>query len=1623
MITSPAQFVTSVLGIDPNTVAREVVALGGLNNETALENYALYLKESLDNYWSQDNAKLVVVAKPNDKYSVLELSKNNFSVEENKDLDDVLNKYPKNEQTNRNVVSSGDSDTFGTRVFIKEADSDNFNIVDAKAIWAGGLKGFQRNDTGLKYKTYSLILNEARVKNSASIRAIATSLMAYKRAEGVGYSETFVVEDKRSGYEKVYDEATTQRGLYSDYPNGKSINHILADSAISNILHTLAAQAISNGWSDAAIEANVKPFLDALDNIKLRDQGGSLSDKALGAFKNAVKDGKFNGTELHKAISTISYAPGNVRWGDSTTNTKISNFFDPIFENDNGTIKLEDSTQKIYDAVSQLKKDGLITEEQFELATKLAGSEENKTVLTSSRLKGHYYPNPLFFDPVLEVVQNSDSRRIKVSFTLYPVEDSSTSTHLTEILKANNRSNDSTVEEPKSGVDKDTKRIDYEVIHTSISDEGDKLTVYKIIDPNGGEPQYRVQIDIGGDESKRISIFSSENPVQADGSIRLPDTTTIISHGEKLEGQTYTSEVENSYLGQDDKYIKIGANDFRNVENLEAAEHKPANSTNNVYLLEKYRGKEEGLGIDMAKNQEQVLLTTLRDRSANGKANMGYMTVGKRSKVTSQDAEAALSRLGTKSVVSGYCRACATVDNAETYRAKVKESAKATHLDGEKLFANNIRQTIEDVAIVRNTNLEGRRNVSIKQLVKDAESIGGQIKRKAFQTAPQLTFTGMKYVDGQYQDTHGNLQVQVGDGEFTAAFWGNTNIGIKVGDGGFKAAAFGDNNIFVHIGDGDTAKHTQTIANYTAFEGAQLFIGQRNVSFNYGVSNDFIVMVDKSIPLPPFQSPFSGPTDIVGYLKEDIAQFNVNGDKDDIDPLTGDPIEDNYYDSQNYLWSKGNAKQIIDQISTLDMNSSVEYETVFDYGSESDRNTRALQADAERALNKGFNRVMAGQSPFKKAQGTPLKDQNFNLTIAGQGADIILTNGDNQFMFADNIPSLLDTTIASVFGMLSQETNAENGQVGNTLSYDPRNALGNFLNQLIARVSASLPDLTLGEALGLTYDAQGNITKTEAQRLSQEDLDSIRDAFAQFVSQNGQKVGLDLKNEETGANFDITNPSNLLGLFEAFGNGNLSKFIDPDGLVDSLKSALDIGEDGLKSFQNYFAPQEETEETENSSTTETPESDNPSPPAVPVIESSEVFGFGGLTLPSVFDIDIPQLFSTKTLDDMVGLVNSFDGDIDTMQEQMFDFFANSGYMTGDGDLLVSLGNNNLTWGGDGNDLVGLMGLNNNFWGGDGDDLYYGMGENNQGSGNKGDDTAVLIGINNLFFGGEGHDFALAAGRYANLSGGDGDDTLYVLGSDSWLNGGEGENYLVAVGNYNAVVSGDGNDYIVSIGNYGDVESGAGQDVVTVFGNKNTIKTGADDDYLRIMGHQGEVFAGAGDDFIWTDVEAKDNVIKGDIGNDTFVLGGSNNIYYSGEGKDSFIISDNYQNAVIKDITVDDLLMFADVADNELWFKQEEDDLLIYLQQTPNNEGDELTHSTLTIEDYFNNQQANIVLDTGLVSDSGEAAYEILTQQGLGSLINIMSQYDVVGSTDAFLDNVSDEDLEKLAIAWDKTSIV
>ena len=99
-------------------------------------------------------------------------------------------------------------------------------------------------------------------------------------------------------------------------------------------------------------------------------------------------------------------------------------------------------------------------------------------------------------------------------------------------------------------------------------------------------------------------------------------------------------------------------------------------------------------------------------------------------------------------------------------------------------------------------------------------------------------------------------------------------------------------------------------------------------------------------------------------------------------------------------------------------------------------------------------------------------------------------------------------------------------------------------------------------------------------------------------------------------------------------------------------------------------------------------------------------------------------------------------------------------------------------------------------------------------------------------------------------------------------------------------------------------------------------------------------------------------------------------------------------------------------------------IILYRTQVVSDElteaGKTYTVSQLTLSDYFNAKQADIVINSDVLTDTGEPGYEFLTQEALDQLIQIMSQYDVIGSGEAFLTNLTPEHQEQLALAWNDT---
>ncbi|MGL0941977.1 MARTX multifunctional-autoprocessing repeats-in-toxin holotoxin RtxA [Vibrio vulnificus] len=826
----------------------------------------------------------------------------------------------------------------------------------------------------------------------------------------------------------------------------------------------------------------------------------------------------------------------------------------------------------------------------------------------------------------------------------------------------------------------------------------------------------------------------------------------------------------------------------------------------------------------------------------------------------------------------------------------------------------------------------------------------------------------------------GNIEVLVGDGEYTAVKWGTSNVGIKVGTGGFKSLAFGDNNVMVHIGNGES-KHSFDIGGYQALEGAQMFIGNRNVSFNKGRSNDLIVMMDKSIPTPPLVNPFDGAARISGVLQS-IATSGEGKD---------------WLVAQEQQWTLSGAKKFVKDMSGLDQSSSVDYTSLVELDSQNERSSRGLKHDAEAALNKQYNQWLSGNGnndTSKLSRADKLRQANeklaFNFAVGGQGADIQVTTGNWNFMFGDNIQSILDTNLGSLFGLMTQQFSAT-GQAKTTFTYTPADLPRQLKNKLLGQLAGVGAETTLADIFGVDYTASGHI-----------------------VSRNGEAVdGVAILKE-------------MLEVVGEFSGDQLQAFVDPAKFVDNLESGIKMGADGIKTFAETHGLKEKAPEEDNSSVsfngTKISKAQDNSEAITPDGSAKEerAFGFNALNLPNLF----ATMFSKDKQTEMASLVSNLKqnltADLLNMKDKTFDFLRNSGHLQGDGDMNVSLGNYNFNWGGDGKDLGAYLGDNNNFWGGRGDDVFYATGTSNIFTGGEGNDMGVLMGRENMMFGGDGNDTAVVAGRINHVFLGAGDDQSFVFGEGGEIDTGSGRDYVVTSGNFNRVDTGDDQDYSVTIGNNNQVELGAGNDFANVFGNYNRVNASAGNDVVKLMGYHAVLNGGEGDDHLIAAAVSKFSQFNGGEGRDLMVLGGYQNTFKGGTDVDSFVVSGDVIDNLVEDIRSEDNIVFNGVDWQKLWFERSGYDLKLSILREPASDSDQAKFEhigSVTFSDYFNGNRAQVIIAMGEKDATGEREYTTLSESAIDALVQAMSGFDPQAGDNGFIDNLDSKSRVAITTAW------
>ncbi|MCP9268020.1 MARTX multifunctional-autoprocessing repeats-in-toxin holotoxin RtxA [Xenorhabdus sp. XENO-1] len=821
----------------------------------------------------------------------------------------------------------------------------------------------------------------------------------------------------------------------------------------------------------------------------------------------------------------------------------------------------------------------------------------------------------------------------------------------------------------------------------------------------------------------------------------------------------------------------------------------------------------------------------------------------------------------------------------------------------------------------------------------------------------------------------GNIQVQAGDGEFTAINWGTTNVGIKVGTGGFKSLAFGDNNVMVHMGNGDS-KHSVNIAGYQALEGAQFFMGNRNVSFNQGRSNDLIVMMDKSIPTPPLINPFDGASRISGVLQ------GIAGSFDSPDWLS----------AQDQQWTLESAKKYVSDLSGLDLTSNVAYNTLTDLDAENERSSRGLKSDIETTLNKKYNQWLGRKGNTREMGNVSRADKfrqaneklAFNFAVGGQGADIQVTTGNWNFMFGDNIQSILDTNLGSLFGLMTQEYTST-GMAKTTFTFSPTDLPRQLKNKLLGNLAGVSADTTLADIFGVDYTADGHI-----------------------VSRSNQSVdGVAILRE-------------MLEVIGEFSGDQLQAFTDPAKLLDSLEAGLNMGADGVKSFAESHGLKAKAPDENKEGHVSISEKGKPVQEAEE-LPSDRAFGFN---LPSLFTTLFKQDKQVEMASLVADLKENLTADLLNMQDKTFDFLRNSGHLQGDGDMHVSLGNYNFNWGGDGKDLGAYLGDNNNFWGGRGDDVYYSVGTSNIFTGGEGNDMGVLMGRENMMFGGAGNDVAVLAGRINYAYMGDGDDQVFVFGEGGVIDGGKGRDYIVASGNFNNIHAGEGQDYVVAIGNNNQVDLGAGDDFATVFGNYNNIDGNAGNNAIKLMGYHAAINGGTGDDHLIADVVSKFSQLNGGDGDDLLVLGGYQNHFKGGTGVNSFVVSGEVIDNVVEDINRGDKIIFNNLNWQKLWFQRSGYDLVLLTGRDVTDtsvQGKFEAMGSVTFNDYFNGNRADIVTQMGDKDAQGEREYTALSANSVDSLVQAMSGFAPNMGDTGFIDTLDSQTKSTIVTAWADTT--
>ncbi|WP_459203872.1 calcium-binding protein [Ralstonia pseudosolanacearum] len=345
----------------------------------------------------------------------------------------------------------------------------------------------------------------------------------------------------------------------------------------------------------------------------------------------------------------------------------------------------------------------------------------------------------------------------------------------------------------------------------------------------------------------------------------------------------------------------------------------------------------------------------------------------------------------------------------------------------------------------------------------------------------------------------------------------------------------------------------------------------------------------------------------------------------------------------------------------------------------------------------------------------------------------------------------------------------------------------------------------------------------------------------------------------------------------------------------------------------------------------------------------------------------------------------------------------SSVSVGDGMNQIGLGDgaNTVNAGAGANIIRGGNGDNAVYVGNGGNHVEFGGGNNTVGLG-TGNNTVVLGGGSNTVYAGHGT-------GSNTISAGDGANTVTVADGTNYINAGNGADHVYGGNGDNTISLGNGVDTVnlgdgantiriwdgdsaVYVGNGNNqIRLGLGNDVVSAGNGNNTLTTGDGNSNIWMGAGNNQIQVGNGNNTIGIGgVAGSTNTIQAGDGNNTIAVAAGTNDIRVGKGTDRLQTGNGVNTihlgsgqATLTNYGGQDTVTFASsVQDDQLWFTQDGNDLLVTVDGTSSN---------LRLTDWFNG-----ATHATLVAGDGHQ----LVDSQVASLVQAMSQFSppAVGQT-------------------------